>query len=575
MKREVIFILIVVLSLVSLSLIYASEESQVEDAYACLATRINQTGCSALSLEEKAFSSLADGECMNQLSADNSSNRCWPKSGCTVKSTSQAVLALNSRIDTTAAENWILSQTATPQNLEWFLEIEILDTGSASCDITYSGSTYKISIRQDKTIDKSAGGLLTLASDYGNYWLRININLYNKPIDIQCDKEFITTLLFKQKYPPSSTIHVSEYIQHAQGQGKVTETVDSLCFAQSGNCNYEASLWAALVLASVHQDISDFMPYLITMKDDLANKIYIPESFLYYLTGKFREELLVKQKAGGYWSESGSRYYDTALALLPFSYESPTEKENSKTWLLGNQQKTGCWNNGNIRDTAFLLYSIWPKENSLPGICEDDSECPEVSCAYVSCEDRNCVYTDYGCDNNDGCCPDGCDSSNDNDCEVIECRDDSKCPATEYSEVYCLDQGSVYQDVYTWSCDTSINECVQEADEQSVKTCENNDCVDGYCGENVCSIFKPCPDGYDCKDNVCVETQVVECSWLKFCQDGYKCDNNVCVPDIIFTSDSDCGTTEESELYCYDEMNVYQTVYSYLCDTSTISGTCE
>ena len=107
------------------------------------------------------------------------------------------------------------------------------------------------------------------------------------------------------------------------------------------------------------------MPYLITLKDDPTNQIYIPESFLYYLTGKFRTELLLKQRASSYWEESGNRYYDTAFALLPFGYESPNEKSGSKSWLLSVQLRSGCWNNGNIKDTAFLLYSIWPKTPSF------------------------------------------------------------------------------------------------------------------------------------------------------------------------------------------------------------------
>ena len=124
MKREVMFVLILALFLVTISFINATEESQVEDAYTCLETRINQTGCSTLNFDEKVFSYLAAGECGSELSSENLSNQCWPKSGCKIKSTAQAILALNKKANTTKAENWLLTQTAIPTNIDWFLEIE-------------------------------------------------------------------------------------------------------------------------------------------------------------------------------------------------------------------------------------------------------------------------------------------------------------------------------------------------------------------------------------------------------------------------------------------------------------------
>lgn len=558
MKREVIFVLMFILLLASVIFIYASEEQQVEKAYTCLETRINQTKCSSMNFEERVFSFLADGQCAVELSADNLSGQCWPKSGCRVKSTAQAILALHKKVNTTKAENWLLSQTAIPTGIDWFLEIEILDAGVASCDITYSGSKYTVLIGEDKKINKNAGTYLTLAQ--GNYWLKIDPKLYNNEIKISCDKKFLTTLLFRKQ--GSSTIQVSESVHNAGATGETTETVKSLCFAQNNICNYEGSLWAALVLSSLDYDdrVSDFMPYLITMKDESLNEIYIPEAFLYYLTGKFRTELLIKQRSDSYWEESGDRYYDTALALLPFSYEDPYEKDNSIDWLLSVQQQNGCWNNGNIRDTAFILYSIWPRGTSLPpGHCEYDSDCPAVSCKEKWCDNGECMYEDVDCGiDNDGCCPDGCDSYYDNDCESVICNRDDDC-SKDYSDLYCMDDETVYQDIYTYSCNLNTHTCViSDTEEKKIEKCSSSE---------VCEYGECVEDGGG---------GGVECSWLKPCPNGYDCINNECVPDgssVECTSDDQCQSDSYSDLYCMDDESVYQDHYLYWCDTS--EGTCE
>jgi len=533
MKREVMFISIFIIFLVSASLIHASEEVQVANAYSCLESRINQTGCSALSFEEKVFSALADGKCMSELSKDNSSNQCWPKSGCTIKSTAEAILVLNKRVNTTKAENWLLSpsQISVPKDIDWFLEIE--SSGVTNCNITYSGHSYPgVIISEDKKIHSNAGPSLIL--DQNNYWLKIAPAIYNKDITISCNDSFITTLLFKKT--DSSTVHVSEATHTSESNGDTNEQVNSFCFAQGGVCNYEGSLWAALVLNSLgyEEDIQPFMPYLITMMDDPSYQQYLPESFLYYLTGKFRTELLLKQKSKSYWEVSGDRYSDTALALLPFppdSSDSPTERSNSITWLLSDQQRSGCWNS-NLKDTAFLLYSVWPK---------DISDCPEVSCQIASESlDGTCSYADVQCGiNGDGCCSPGCVYANDNDCPDTRCTSDSDCNSDDHTDgPYCSDDGkSVYEEVYTNTCD-STGTCVQNVDDTTTSTCSNTEtCENGACVSTgtTCGLFSPCGTGYTCVSGVC-QANGGECDSSTPCDQGYTCNNGVCEP-----VDTSCG----------------------------------
>lgn len=533
MKRGA-FIFILVLSLVFLSpMVFADEFAQVEKAYACLEGKINSS-CSSLTFEEKVFSLLATGKCKSEVIADNSSNQCWPKAGCTIKSTAQAMLALDGKVDLTNAENWLLSKTAVPSDIDWFLEIE--SSSSALCTIIYSDTTYSLKILEDKTLSSSSlGSCLSLAQD--NYWLKIAPSCYNKEIRISCNTgvanaNFMTTLLFKKK--DSSTVHVSNVAHSASSGATTREIVDSFCFSDGTNCNYEGSLWATFVLYSLNHNtskVSKFMPYLITGMSD--NSKFLPESFLYSLTGKFGTELLLKQQAQLYWDISGNKYYDTALALWPFRYESPYEKGYSKEWLLRVQEESGCWNGGNLRDTAFILYSIWSKSPSPSGTCLFASNCIQYACQVASCAGGVCLYdSSTECKDGDGCCNGGCTYVNDDDCYIgeNECESNSDCDYLDStSNEYCSDNDltKVYQDVIDYSCKNRI--CTKTETKKAVETCASNEeCDYGYCSEKIigpCEGYWNCPSGYDCNAyGECFIPDNSDCeSSNYFCVLGSKC----------------------------------------------------
>ena len=350
----------------SLSLIAAqnetTEQQKIDNAYQCLRDKVSGK-CSALSSEEKAFSALATGDCRGDLTSD-------PKFKTDTKYTAQAVLALDGNSD---GETWLLSRNATPTELVWFLEIET--NNASSCSIKYSAQSFTVNIGDDKKLSSGAGSCLVLAQD--DYWLRVSPSCYNTEFSVSCNQGFLTTLLFKKS--TSSTIHVSEKTSSAASGGTTKEKVQSSCFVQgssTSSCDYEATLWAALALDSQDEDISAYLPYLITLADE--NQRFLPEAFLYALTAntEFKISLLSKQKNSQWWAESGDKFYDTALALYPLQSESPQEKINAKTWLLDVQDENGCWED-NIRNTAFILASIWSKNvggggggNGLPD-CED------------------------------------------------------------------------------------------------------------------------------------------------------------------------------------------------------------
>jgi hypothetical protein len=538
MKRGA-FIFILAFSIILLSpMIFADELAQVEKAYACLEGKTNGSKCATLTFDEKVFSLLATGNCKNEVLADSLSDQCWPKAGCKIKSTAQAILALNKDIDTAKAEDWLLSKTAVPSDIDWFLEIE--SNGAATCTLIYpdQSTAYTLTIGVDKKISSSnLGNCLSLAQD--NYWLKIAPTCYNKEIRIQCtgatNQGFITTLLFKNK--DSSTVQVSETVHSASSGGTTKETVNSFCFAEGTACNYEGSLWAAFALYSSgrNSEILKFMPYLITGMS--SNSKYLPEAFLSFLTGEFGTDLLLKQKAQLYWDESGNKYYDTALALLPFRYESPYEKGYSKDWLLRVQESNGCWNGGNIVDNAFILYSIWNKGVSDSGTCLFASNCIQVDCQVASCVGGVCIY-DYSteCKDGDGCCNSGCTYAKDDDCEIgeNECTANSDCSYFDsISDNYCsTDKTKVYQDVVEGSCKDRV--CVKTETKKAIETCASSDeCNSGYCEakDNSCEFNTDCSSGVcDVYSGTCVN--LMDCKDEGyFCMSSSKCPTNYLLGD--------------------------------------------
>jgi len=296
-----------------------TEQEKIDQAYQCLEDKV-ETNCDSLSNEEKIFSLLAIGECQSELlSVSQNNGECWSSGAtgsCDIKTTAQAVIALdNTNANTDSARDWLKSQNTIPGNIEWFLEIDTQN--ASSCTITYSssGQTFNENILENKKLTNNAGSCLSLAQD--SYWLRISPLCFSEEFEVSCQDSFLTTLLFSESGSP--TIHVSEKTSSASSQGSTFETVNSTCFGNSASgCDYEGSLWAAMALDSVGEDVSSYMPYLIIGADE--NQRLIPETFLYFLTGNtdYRSQVLLGQKSSKWWSESGDKYYDTALAMFPF-----------------------------------------------------------------------------------------------------------------------------------------------------------------------------------------------------------------------------------------------------------------
>ncbi len=374
MKKKVLFgIFIISLLIISMSFVLSLEDNstKIDKAYDCLKTKIGD--CSSLGLEDATFALLASGECSSKVLEYQSTAGCWPKTGCTLKQTAQAILALSSiSADTTKAETWLLSQNASPSNVIWYLQV---DSNSAThCTLNYDNEEHSFNIDDDKTLSHLSTNMRSCFSlSSGDWWLQIKPVCYGKEFVISCEDEFKTNLLFKQK--DSSVIHVSGDTSRASSYGQTTEKVDSSCFIQGAKCNYEGSLWAALTLNKKSYEIKSYLPYLTTNAE--ANSKYFPDSFLYALTGEdeYYNNILQDQKKNQYWSKQGNKFFDTALALYSISTE-PQEKINSKNWLLQVQDSQGCW--GTIKDTGFILASIWPRNSNVKKISIPLKTCSEL-----------------------------------------------------------------------------------------------------------------------------------------------------------------------------------------------------
>lgn len=339
-------------------------DDAIDKAYQCLSTNVKDN--SKLSLQEAIFTSLALGVKGNQQTvidnAKRSGDSCWPKEGCKLKETAQVLLAYdNSGKNTADIEKWISMRNGTASDLKWYLQIDATNHEPAQCTIRYDTRENKINIGSDMKLSGSAGNCLSISSS--GYWLSINNNCVDKKIEISCNQDFITNLLYEKSN--GGTVYVSSSTHSAASLGTTEEQVKAKCLKTGTACDYEGTLWAAIAMQKAGNDISDYVPYLVGLAPD--NTKYLASAFIYSVAGGEDQysNIVQSQKQGKYWEIVGSpynRYYDTSVAMLALAGSSATELENAKNYLLSIQDsKTGCWASNNIRDTAFILYSAWPR----------------------------------------------------------------------------------------------------------------------------------------------------------------------------------------------------------------------
>ncbi len=477
-KRELVAalffcILIIGIFAFSLSIVSAAEDEEEADetevdsvsqtgydlAYTCLEKTVEQKGYSNLDNKEQAYALLAlaydseiQGKLKTALYSNSNGNKCWPKGDCNAKDTAIALIALNRIQQTTdAVENWMIGEAEISDDVEWYLQIDA--ESKTDCELKHGSGSADITLNEDKKIIGSGGSCFTKALD--GYWLKIDSDCYGDAITISCDKDFKTALAYKKSGSSNQPYYISSITHQAKANSETEETANLLCFESSrGQCDYEATLWAALAFKITGKDISAYLPYLITLSS--SNSQYFPSAFLYMMgQDEYIQEIINNQDTEGYWqvsSDASKRDFQTALAAL--ALESTTGGEalsSAESYLAESQLESGCWSD--ITDTSFILYSIARKSPSLtsasPGCERSGYFC--VS-SEQTCEDAaGTVKDNYDCDSisTSACCtlnieediPNPDDKKYLNDCEdrYFSCRD--ICFSTEQSEPYSCGAG--------------------------------------------------------------------------------------------------------------------------------------
>ena len=379
-------------------------DCKVSAAYTCLDGQVSDRGgCAALSPEEAVFNFMATGECEAEVLND-------PRYLQDLKFTSEVFLALESlNMDSDFARDWLLTQERASVGLDWFLEI---DSPTATTCTVDSLNVNTVVINEDKEIT-SLTGSSCLTLDSAGYWMKITPSCYDRNFTVSCDSGFISTLLYQ--VPNSETIYVSEKTSSGSAGGITIERINSLCFGAGSSCDYEESLWAILALSIAGEETKNYLQYLTASAEN--NQNLLPSAFLYFITGKteYKNELLSKQINSKWWTYLGDRYYGTALALYFLRFEESQEKSDAIDWLLSEAQNgDGCWDSGNVRNTAFLLASVFPDGspgsggggtggggsliNGSTGGGVNDVEC--TSAGYFCSSMINCVgaiLSEYSC----------------------------------------------------------------------------------------------------------------------------------------------------------------------------------
>ena len=392
-----------------------TESVKVEQAYSCLQNLV--VNKSTFSLEEAAFGVLALGaqdKLIKTIQSTKSDREaCWPKVGCTIRDTSLVALAYQrAGIPTADIEQWLQSKRITPRELTWYLEVDTTQHESSSCTIKYDGRSYTVNIQDDMKFNDAAG--ICLQRSASGYWMTIVPSCLGKVFEVSCDKDFITTLIYQKN--GGDTVYVSSETHAAASLGTTSESVNVSCLSTGGGCDYQGTLWATYVLHKLNKNTAPMLPYLVALADDTTK--YFPSAFIFMLTRDLDKEyygqIIQQRKQNQFWefvNNGYTRFYDTSIGVLALSTGSGENSDVVKTqaYLLSVQTKDGCWNNNHFRDSAFILYSSWPKTKIVTSA--GSAHLPQCSEGGFSCERLSeCLesggvkHSSYECQGGNICC---------------------------------------------------------------------------------------------------------------------------------------------------------------------------
>lgn len=563
----------------------ALDSAKLGKASVCLNGKVNSS--TGLTLEQATFAGLAgitdlhvNTTIQNSMDA---SKKCWPSSGCMVKETAQVILAKSqTQQNTSSSEKWIESQTGASTDLNWFLQITGDEpTMATTCHIRYNDveTNYDVHILSDMTLQESgAGNCLTTLSN--KYWLGISatVDCLNTTFHVQCDEQdFKTNLLYQKK--SGGTVYVSATTNSGNKGGWTQEKVGAFCFLKNGACDYESTLWATMALykagSRFQNDVGDYqtyVPYLKVLAEDHDD--LFPSAFLMSLIGRGRNDIyysdvqkrFLSDPNGGFWPHANGAtidYYMTSLGILGLGGGSSGDGavQKAETYLFKKQDAAGCWNNGDIRDTAFLVYVLGGVQTSSTGvICSNgvdaNGNClpasgsggPDLTgqnCSLVS--NTACRAT---CNSNETSVSATCDAAGTICCQYssennVPLQQSSCEQAANYcapDEISCLQAGGQILDLY--SCSLFTQKCCSVS-VQALPNCASK-------GGNVCADNQACSDSgaiVQASDGACcVSPAICKTRTTNICQSDsdcgvtQQCQNGACVAKAECNSNSDCSS---------------------------------
>ncbi|MFA5856202.1 MAG: hypothetical protein WC867_02520 [Candidatus Pacearchaeota archaeon] len=429
MRKKSVLVLILLIIFTNLYFIDAADDKEVEKAYSCLKDYLgsNCGGTSntfqlSFNLLASAHDSSMQSSCKSAL-IGNKNNDCWgdtTSGACTLKDTALALIALE-KIDTNAQESldWLLSKRMTKTGLTWYLEID--SDNFTECDI----NGRKIMINENKKI--TGQDPVGLVKTYNGYWYEITDVTRN--YTISCNKDFKSTILYKK--PQSNVLFVPNKLNMASGGDKIVEKVNAYCFSLTTECDYEGSLWSALALAKLQEDITPYIPYLSAMSEETNNKKYFPSAFLYMLTGSddYYANIVALQQQNKYWLISNRKLYDTSIALLALQdpdVSGSAEATNARNDLLSQKDTNGCWDK---IYHSMILYSGWPKSPTSPIKGGSVPLCRDSGFYCVSSTECKIIdqLANYDCSGGYVCCNSEPDKETCEEKEGFICNDDEEC----------------------------------------------------------------------------------------------------------------------------------------------------
>jgi len=520
---------------------------KISKAYQCLDNLVNTT---QINLDEAIFAALANvpgNKSWSIISSEKSpSEFCWPKAGCTVKTTAQVALVYKQLgKETKNITAWLTSKNATVAGFTWYLQTTIDNNEVSQCSVNYDGADHIFNVKDDMKLEGNVGQCLTI--DVSEYRFGISNNCFDKVFSVKCDKGFKINLLYEKS--TGGTLYVSSRTESGSANSWKSSEINAKCFKEGSACNYESSLWATTALYSTGKDYESFVPYLRVLLDD--NQKLFPSSFLNYLQGgsqyysKIIDARNNRPQGRAYWDLSGNKFYDTALAMLSLGSCQATaddlcmnaDLKDAANYLLDGQTDKGCWNNNNLKDTAFLLYAGWTRNiqsPSTPGgstggggivpIILENATCVNIggACSSTNCSSSTEISVNASCSNaSDVCClqksssynpttPSGCESAG------------YYCVSTRIS---CLENSGTILDEK--ECATFDKVCC------TIEVPEPKICTEQ--GGTICQGSEDCEGSIvssstgSCCVGTCKTTEQFECTADAECAPNQKCENNKCV----------------------------------------------